>query len=359
MKQERQVGASGTGAETVVAGMGRRGWMGCVLAGGVGMWMGGRARGQDAGVKEEVGGRKEWTFFVMSDPQVHVDKWGTVGTEATLRMANALPGKAFPLGGVVGEPEAVVVTGDLVDAVDDVRHWEQYKRLFDPAGKAVLRYPVIEGIGNHDLSAASAEGWSVVQEAVTGRNRSWDGRCGFRFDADGYHHSWDWGPLHLVNLNLFPGREHRPVYDREAKWNNPRGSLDFLKRDLAERVGASGRPVVLFWHYGLRGWGLEKWWLPEDLARLKEVIAPYNVVMIVHGHEHAFAQYEWEGYPVFMCPSPQMDRDPKVEGSQSRPKGFLVVRLVGEELQLAHHGPEGWKETWSRQIRLGNAGGAK
>jgi cytolysin (calcineurin-like family phosphatase) len=154
-------------------------------------------------------------------------------------------------------------------------------------------------------------------------------------------------------LNIFPGNVHRPVYDREAPWNDPRKSLDFLREDLKSQVGDSGRPVILVWHYGLRGWGLDKWWAPEDLANLKATIAPYNVVLILHGHEHAFASYEWEGYRVFMCPSPQLDRDPKKPELASTPKGFLVVRLKNADLQVAHHDATGWRETWSKAVSLG------
>jgi cytolysin (calcineurin-like family phosphatase) len=113
--------------------------------------------------------------------------------------------------------------------------------------------------------------------------------------------------------------------------------------------------VVLFWHYGLRGWGLDKWWKPEDLNALKKEIAAYNVVLILHGHEHSFAQYQWEGYPVFMCPSPQRDRNPETPDVESTAKGFLVVRLTGNELQLAHHNDKGWAETWRNRIQLGNS----
>lgn len=293
------------------------------------------------------------TFFVMADPQIHLDKWGTAGTAQTLRTANELPGKPFPLGGTLAEPRAVLVAGDLVDVVQDPRHWATYKRFFDPNGKALLRFRAFEAIGNHDLTSESADGFSVVQKEFVERNRSRRGDETFHYDADDYHYSWDWGRLHLINLNLFPGNQPRPVYDREAPWNNPRLSLDFLKADLEKQIGDSKRPVVLWWHYGLRGWGLEKWWKPEDLAELKRVIEPYNIVLILHGHEHAFAQYEWEGYPVFMCPSPQLDRNPKTPEVPSKPKGFLVVRLKGEQLQLAHHGADGWKETWSQAISLG------
>ncbi len=118
--------------------------------------------------------------------------------------------------------------------------------------------------------------------------------------ALGYPHPWDWGALHRVNLNLFPGNTPRPVYDRQAAWNNPAGRLEFLRADLRDRVGDSGRPVVLMWHDGLRGWGLEKGWLPDDLAALKEVVAGYNVVLILHGHEHAYAP----GCTQSPCPAP-------------------------------------------------------
>jgi hypothetical protein len=292
------------------------------------------------------------TFFVMSDPQIHLDKWGTAGTEQTLKTANELPGKPFPLGGTVAAPRAVIVCGDLTDHPGDPRHWQTYKRFFDPNGKALLRFRAFEGIGNHDLTDESAGGFSVIQREVIARNQSRRGDERFYYDSHHYHHSWDWSPLHLVQLNLFPGNQPRPVYDREAPWNNPQHSLDFLRDDLRDRVGASGRPVILVWHFGLRGWGLEKWWTPEDLDNLKQVIKPYNVVLILHGHEHAFAHYEWQGYQVVMCPSPQYDRNPATPDVQSTPKGFLVVRLAGSDLQLAHHEAGGWRESWSHPVSL-------
>ena len=297
--------------------------------------------------------RPDVTFYVMADPQIHLDKWGTAGTEATIQTLNNLPGKPFPLGGTVDEPRGVIIAGDLVDVVDDPRHWRCYERFFDPSGNALLRHRVFEGIGNHDLSPASASGFSDVQRQVIERHRRRQGPEKIHYDRHHYHSAWNWGPLHLVQLTLFPGQSPRPVYDREAPWNNPLHSLDFLRETLRQQVGDSGRPIILIWHYGLRGWGLEKWWSPEDLAALKQVIAPYNIVLLLHGHEHAFAQYTWEGYPVFMCPSPQQDRDPRTPEIESTAKGFLVVRLRENLLQLAHHDHTGWRESWQQPISLG------
>jgi hypothetical protein len=49
------------------------------------------------------------TFFVMADPQIHLDKWGTAGTEETIGILNKLPGTESPLGGKVAEPKGFLV----------------------------------------------------------------------------------------------------------------------------------------------------------------------------------------------------------------------------------------------------------
>jgi hypothetical protein len=286
-------------------------------------------------------------FFVVGDPQINIPRWGSAGTEATLRTMNALPGDSFPHGGVVPEPRGVLVAGDLVDDPGNRANWELYKELFDPRGDALLRFPVYEVAGNHDLGTDSVQdGWTYVQEELIQRNQHRPGPL--RFDPNGYHYSWDWGDVHFIALNVFPGSVPRPVYDNPSPWNHPRSSLDFLLDDLLRQVGTSGRPVILLWHYGLRGWGLEEWWTTADLDALKEVLAPYNIALILHGHEHRYERYTWEGYDVIMAPAPQVDR---MEGeSESRPKGFLVVRIHENRLETAHHGVEGWEEVWSKPL---------
>lgn len=292
------------------------------------------------------------TFFVTSDPQVNIPKWGTAGTEHTILVMNGLPGQAFPFGGTVEEPRGVLVLGDLVDDIANRENWARYQRFFHPDGQAMLRFKAIEVIGNHDLDGKLTDGgFSYVQRDVIARNQTRAGE--FSYDQDKYHYSWSWGPLHLVNLNVFPGDVPRPVYDRPAPWNDPHRALTFLKQDLAARVGTSGRPVIVMWHYGLRGWGREKWWTLDDLAALRDVLKPYNIALILHGHEHSFAQYQWEGYDVFMAPSPQKDRDAKDPSVDSTPKGFLVVRLTGDRLQVAHHQVTGWAQMWEKRITLG------
>jgi hypothetical protein len=290
------------------------------------------------------------TFFALGDPQINIPRWGTAGTERTIELMNRLPGRPFPFGGTVDEPAGVLVAGDLVDDLSNADNWELYKALFDPAGGARLRFPVFDGLGNHDVDVRNQEfgAFNATQLEFIERNGRRAGE--FVLDANGYHYAWVWAGVRFVQLNLFPGTQHRPVYDAPAPGNDPKGSLDFLRHVLAHHVGDSDQPLVLTWHYGLRGWGLEKWWLEEDLDQLAAALDGYNVLLILHGHEHRFERYKWRGFDVIMAPSPQYDRDPDQPHLQSRPKGFLVFRITHDSLQMAYRTPTGWADTWSKRI---------
>ena len=242
----------------------------------------------------------DFTFMAIADPQINIPKWGTAGTEAMIDIMNELPAQEFPLGGVIGQPKGVLIAGDLVDSLGNRANWELYKTLFDPRGDARLRFPVYEGIGNHDLSSDVIEGsFTYVEEAFVGRNKERPGKLSL--GPRGYHYSWDWGKVHFVCVNVFPGDQPRPVYGHPAPWNDPKASLAFLRADLAKHIGESNQPIILMWHYGLRGWGLDKWWTTDDLETLHEALHGYNVALILHGHEHRYERYEWQGYDVIMA----------------------------------------------------------
>lgn len=290
------------------------------------------------------------TFFAIADPQINIPRWGAAGTEATIEMMNDLPGATFPFGGTIREPAGVVVAGDLVDDLENEANWVRYEALFDPAGQGRLRFPVFAGQGNHDVDVREQPFgvFNPTQMEFIARNRRRPGDL--VFGPHGYHYSWVWGGVRLVQLNLFPGTTHRPVYDAPAPGNDPKGSLAFLQHVLEDRVGDSGQPIILIWHYGLRGWGLERWWLEEDLDRLARVLEGHNVLLILHGHEHRYERYRWRGYDVIMAPSPQYDRDPEQPQTASRPKGFLVFRITDDQLQMGYRTPDGWEATWSKPI---------
>lgn len=290
-------------------------------------------------------------FFAIGDPQINIAKWGTAGTDSTIVLMNALPGGAFPFGGVVAEPAGVIVAGDLVDDLRSAADWDYYRQQFDPEpGKAKLRFAAYEAMGNHNVNVRQAApgGFNAQQQEFIARNHRRPGD--FIYDEHGYHYSWEWGGVRFIQLNLFPGTQPRPVYDSPAVGNDPQGSLTFLQSVLREHV-KNGQPVVAMWHYGLRGWGLEKWWTPADLDSLAAVLDGYNVLLLLHGHEHRYERYQWHGYDVIMAPAPQIDRDEKQPEAVSLPKGFLVFRITRDSLQMAHRTAEGWQETWAKPLR--------
>jgi len=305
----------------------------------------------DADEPAALNAEQSFTFFVTADPQINIPKWGTAGTEQMIEIMNQTPGESWPFGGLVAEPRGLLVLGDLVDD-HHPDNWARYKQFFSPDGKqARCRFPAFEIIGNHDLSSHQPAGeFNDLQKEFVRRNQQRPEKL--NYGPQGYHYSWDWEEFHFVNLNLFPGNAPRPVYDRDAPWNDPQHSLDFLQTDLKNQVGDSGRPVILMWHYGLEGWGLDKWWTPEDLVALKKAIKPYNVVLILHGHEHAYRRYQWDDYDVMMSPSPQADRKPGDENVESKPKGFLVIRVTKNEIQTAERTATGWKNQWSKPYEL-------
>ena len=82
-------------------------------------------------------------------------------------------------------------------------------------------------------------------------------------------------------------------------------SLPWLEADLAA-YAADGRPVILFQHYRLGrlldrklgpgrhtfddgGAGPPHWWSPAERDKLAAALASYNVVAILHGHQHESA----------------------------------------------------------------------
>jgi hypothetical protein len=60
-------------------------------------------------------------------------------------------------------------------------------------------------------------------------------------------------------------------------------------------AGNHDGPVVLMQHYGFDGFSLNdwNWWTPKQRRALYELIADYNVVAILHGHNHHAEHYRW------------------------------------------------------------------
>ena len=186
-----------------------------------------------------------------------------------------------------GNSNGIIVAGDLTQN-SRIDEFEAY--LASIAGVADRVY---DGLGNHDMESGNCcvglghSGYCTcplrIAAAVATRPRQTA-----KAMAEGYHYSWDWQDVHVVQLNLYPAD------GPGAKTYSPGNALSFLKRDLAAKVGTSGRPVVLVHHYGMDDFSIVEaradtapyGWTPTELAAYWDAIADYNVILIVTGHLH-------------------------------------------------------------------------
>jgi cytolysin (calcineurin-like family phosphatase) len=119
---------------------------------------------------------------------------------------------------------------------------------------------------------------------------------------NGVHYSWDWGDVHFICLGIVVGQV--PDVARKRRYA-PLGSLEFLVSDLQEKVGTSGRPVVITQHVDVlryaqplpvddkKAEGME--WDPADVKGYHDSLRGYNVAAILYGHTHARNVYRWDG----------------------------------------------------------------
>jgi hypothetical protein len=275
-------------------------------------------------------------FFVASDTHYGATVTAAAANARTIEAMNGLPGKRFPkpVGPeIVGAPRGVVVLGDLVDdgnAPDAGEFWAVFAADYGAAGEGRLAFPVYEGAGNHD-----GDPGRPVREGIKRRN---PGRPGLRsISSDGLHYSWDWGRFHCIQLNLFPGSAGDDIPNPwgrlfEGDWRKPGHSLEFLIKDLAESVGSSGRPVILFQHYGWDEWS-RGWWSDREREAYGAAIRGYQIAAVFWGHSHAVQRIDWNGIPTWCVGSANK------EGAGGE---FLVVRLTPNELIVAERRPGRW-----------------
>jgi hypothetical protein len=266
------------------------------------------------------------TFFLGSD--LHYGY--TDGTNAsadicriTLNAMNALPGQSYPAnagGGTVAPPRGVLLIGDLTES-GAAADWGALTNDWGLNGERRLAFPVYEGYGNHDCETLT------VPQGVQARNQLRTGVS--NISTNGYHYSWDWDSLHMVCLNLFPGQAVSG-----CDGCDPRGSLSFLMDDLARKVGNSGRPVIIYHHYGIDVFGLG-WWSDQQRSAYLQAISNYNVIAIFAGHNHLVDYIPWQGLNTFN------------DGTAGKTLGpgyvisFLVAHVTGNHLTVAERGTNG------------------
>lgn len=208
---------------------------------------------------------------------------------------NNLPGTPLPepIGGEVAKPLGVIMSGDLIDNGHDAdkypQEWENYKAEFGVNGEGKCKFPVFEGMGNHDWNK-NLFMYNNIKERNLKRKE-----LGLikNISENGYHYSWDWEGVHFINLNIFPGNQwagESDPYPRGA--HDPLGARAFLEKDLRENVGNSGRPVITIHHFRPID---ENWWTYTAADRYHKIIQDYNVAVIMVGHQGGGVNNVWRG----------------------------------------------------------------
>lgn len=320
---------------------------------------------------------RDFTVFVSSDTHVGAENLEAdppvtraetlAGLRNRLDTMSGLVGKPYPTPagaeaaspppGVIAAPQVLLLAGDLVDGhpepVGQQQQWTTFDKLFPAEGLKFGGQPVhvIAGAGNHDGPVAGP-----LRQGLIARNRRLEAGGHLAAISDnGAHVAIALQGVHFLNLNLCPAdttdaeTPFRFGEPAAGSWNDPQRAFFFLKDYLTKRVGKSGEPVVLMQHYGFDGFSLNDWhwWTPKQRRALYELIAGYNVVAILHGHNHHAEHYRW--------PDPKQhaadlaflfDGKPPANYRQydvlSCGTVCWVLRIRGDQLLAAHFKGPGW-----------------
>lgn len=275
----------------------------------------------------------------------HVAAVNRIGELEWPRTINGAATHLVSAGRKIGKPLGLVIGGDMTDdgggqvkTPGEGRQLQQFsQRYSEGTGPDRVHLPVYVGLGNHDLDqdgAAPHVDWyrRELRDYVELNHRS---TVFYKppvpvgnYDADSDNYSWDWGGLHLIQLQRFGGDQSKGSIS----------SLPWLKQDLAT-YAADGRPVVLFQHYGwdtfsTENWdparntfdddgaGAPHWWAKGDRQALLATLKGYNIAGIFHGHQHETPMiYQQDGYDLFKPVATFMG-------------GFALVRVTGTAMDV-------------------------
>jgi predicted phosphodiesterase len=307
-------------------------------------------------------------FLANKEEPAKLDERSAAVTSRLVDMLNKIPGTAIPKasgGGTVFAPQGVIHAGDCIDTGDKANEkmqateWAAFADAYGLSGKdGKLNVPVYEIHGNHD----SPRGDGMAVKKIAERNKSRPGVA--NVSKNGIHYSWDWGRVHFVNLGIVVGQVADVTRRRRYA---PLESLDFLVADLKEKVGTSGRPVVITHHVDVLRYAQplpvdEKKaavmeWDPADVKGFHDALRGYNVAAILYGHTHARNVYRWDGTNKAAkdgIPTFNVDNSSHFAGKQQAFFYFEVHadRVVAREYQTADAWETGsWTpEPWSAPI---------
>lgn len=245
-------------------------------------------------------------FLAQADDNAKLDPRSELVTSRLVDTLNRLPGETIPEaagGGSVKAPRGVIHAGDCIDTGDKANvkmqatEWSAFSDTFGVTGReGKLKVPVYEVHGNHD----SPQGDGLAVKKMIERNKN---RSGLKnVSPSGAHYSWDWGPVHCVNLGIVVGQSSR--ISRRRRYA-PMNSLQFLIDDLKQHVGDSRRPVVITHHVDVLRYSqalpvddakaITMEWDPEDVHEFHSALKGYNIAAILYGHTHVRNVFRWNG----------------------------------------------------------------
>jgi hypothetical protein len=246
------------------------------------------------------------TFFVASDSHFGARGMSELNRVLVQQM-NELPGTEYPplVGGRVETPRGVLFLGDTTDngALEEFAEFEKVYGLTGAEG--LLKYPVFEAIGNHDVNSESP-----VKARVAERHGA-------------INYTWDWDELRFLCLDMYPDATTLSWLNAELKRAGPR------------------RPLILFFHYSLDG-PYSDFWEQQEKEAFAQATSGYNVLAIFHGHEHWMGHYVWRGREVFRPGAPRHAHH-----------FFLAVRVGARDLSVAawDFDSKTWRDSWVVPIR--------
>ena len=245
----------------------------------------------------------------------------------------------------IHSPAAIITTGDNAH---DGQSFElgAYRLLYEQSWVTESTpLPVLVGLGNHDTqndcfkNNCAARMFGYVPGQVAGAVTSLD-------DAS-HNYSWDWNGVHYLQLNKWAGDTELGTGSNGSTHDS---GLPWLKTELANNVGTSGRPVVIFQHFGLDPMSVglpsfgDPWWTTDQRRQFWDIIRPYNVIGMFTGHIHQTGIYDFtEGDGL---PTKHIDdfvggtggQDPCLGNDHAACGGrghFFAVRITDQYLDVA------------------------
>jgi predicted phosphodiesterase len=317
-------------------------------------------------------------FFLVGDTHIlankkapgEIDDRSAAVSAGLIDVLNKLPGTIIPEkagGGKVLAARGVIHAGDCIDTGDKANvqmqetEWAAFASGFGLTGTdGKLKLPIYEVHGNHDSPRSDG----LALKKIIERNRTRPGAT--NVSTNGLHYSWDWGNVHFVNLGIVVGQVEGVTRKRRY---DPHASLDFLISDLKQKVGTSGRPVVLTHHVDMlrysqalpvadkKAAGME--WDPVDVKGFYDALQDYNVAAILYGHTHVRNVFHWDGtakraetgIPVFNVS--------KSSHFASKQQAFFYIEIRGDTVTAREYQTgDAWQTgtwtplTWTAAVRF-------